>query len=376
MVFFLLRSLGTSSSGCFESPLIGNLIMSLIPFPISTGSPSRQDLQFERRYGFGLKFSILFSLIFSPNALAQNLQLDVNADLDRKPITVEPANPQPSFEYKFVSWGSGFMARLTAKQTGDSPTLAHLAQEWADPDERKVSYSLGVRMAMPEATAKDSRRLYSYLLNSSSGLMLEDLNQRLPILKMFSSGLNLSIDLMSPFEGESPKAAETTFSYVLENGKDGKDLNLVPLVVYPVDPPSPLVPVVPSALPTWKFKGQLKPSFGAGPGLSITMNESTGFYHIEKSLIGGSTFNQRLSVPIPGNRISTTFTANKAQVTETNPFYLQKGRSIRFQYFHIEKKNNIILAKAFKSGRVELVTTYQNQISTLKSATLGYTGQI
>jgi hypothetical protein len=352
--------------------------MSLPSTKISFSSLSQKDLVGSGHFGLMIKIGLILGLLSltSGHAWAQNLLLDVDKNSERKLISVEPANPQPSFEYKFVSWGSGFLVRLTRKQDGGSPTLAHLAQEWSDPDERKVSYSLGIQMTMPNSPEKDSRRLYSYLLNSSSGLIVDDLNQRLPILKMFSSGLNLSIDLMNPFEGEPTPVPETTFSYVLEDRKDGKDPTLVPLVVPRAPATKPTVAEVPSALPTWKFKGQLKPSFGAGPGLTITMNEVTGFYQIEKSLVGGSTFNQRLSIPIPGNRISTTFVANKAQMTETNPFYLQKGRSIKFQYFHIEKKNNVILAKDYKSGRVELVTTYQNQFSKFKSATLGYTGQI
>jgi len=317
---------------------------------------------------------MIFLSFSSHRALSQSLTLDVKNNSERKLVAIEPANPQPSFEYKFRSWGSGFLTRLTRKQTGDSPTLAKLANDWAEPNESQVRYSLGIKMVMPHEPSKDSRQLYSYLLSSSSGLMVEDLNQKLPILKMFSSGLNLSVDLMNPFGDETLPATQTTFSYVLEDKKGGQGLILVPLVVSRV----PEVPKAsnPSSLPTWKFKGLLKPSFGSGPGLTIVLNEVTGFYQLEKSLVGGTTFNQKLSIPIPQNRITTTFTANKAQMTEIDPFYFQSGRSLKFQYFHIEKKNNVIFAKNFNGGKIEFVTTYTNQFSSLKSATLGYTCQI
>jgi hypothetical protein len=307
-------------------------------------------------------------------AQGQNLLLEAQNKQERKLFAVEPANPQPSFEYKFVSWSSSFLTRLTKKQTGDNTTLAKLAGEWAEPDETKVRYSLGIKIAMPIGAEAESRRLYSYLIASSSGIFVEDLNQRLPILKMFSSGLNISVDLMSPFEKQPPPAPQTTFSYVLEDKKSGQDMKLVPLVVYrAAEAPKPTAP---SSLPTWKFKGQLKPSFSSGPGLAIALHEATGFYQLEKSLIGGSTFQQKLSIPVPNNRITTTFVGSKAQMTEINPIYFQKGRTLTFQYFHVEKKNNIIFAKNFHRGKIELVTTFHNPFSALKSATLGYTSQI
>ncbi len=320
-------------------------------------------------------FVLIFVLSLTSNlALSESLILDVKNSSERKLVALEPANPQPSFEYKFLSWGSGFMTRLTRKQTSDSPTLAKLANDWAEPNEGQVRYSLGIKMTMPKEPSKDSRQLYSYLLSSSSGLMVEDLNQRLPILRMFSSGLNLSVDLMNPFGEETLPVTQTTFSYVLEDKKGSQDLMLVPLVVYRA-PEAPKASS-PSSLPTWKFKGLLKPSFGSGPGLTIALNEATGFYQLEKSLVGGTTFNQKLSIPIPQNRITTTFVGSKAQMTEINPIYFQSGRTLKFQYFHIEKKNSVIFAKNFNGGKVEFVTTYTNQFSSLKSATLGYTSQI
>jgi len=331
--------------------------------------------RFLDRFFHRIAIIFLFALSFTSNgALSESLILDVKNANERKLVALEPANPQPSFEYKFISWGSSFMTRLTRKQTGDSPTLAKLANDWAEPNEGQVRYSLGIQMTMPLEPTKDSRRLYSYLLGSSSGLIVEDLNQRLPILRMFSSGLNLSVDLMNPFGEETLPVTQTTFSYVLDDKKGSQDLTLVPLVVYRA-PETPKTST-PSSLPTWKFKGLLKPSFGSGPGLTIALNEVTGFYQLEKSLVGGTTFNQKLSIPIPQNRITTTFVGSKAQMTETNPIYFQSGRTLKFQHYHIEKKNNVIFAKNFEYGKIEFVTTYTNQFSSLKSATLGYTSQI
>ncbi len=370
---FALEIYATPFQGVKQRSQKGNTIMP----PLKLASIDNESSPLDRLNLFCLRSAlILFPVLaFSSHpALSQSITLDVKNNIERKLVAIEPANPQPSFEYKFMSWGSGFMVRLTRKQTGDSPTLARLSNAWSEPNEAQVRYSLGIKMAMPLEPSKDSRQLYSYLLSSSSGLLVEDLNQRLPILKVFSSGLNLSVDLMNPFGDETAPATQTTFSYVLDDKKGGQDLILVPLVVQRA-PETPKTSS-PSSLPTWKFKGSLKPSFSSGPGLTIVLNEVTGFYQLEKSLVGGTTFNQKISIPIPQNRISTNFIANKAQMTEIDPIYFQSGRSLKFQYFHIEKKNNVIFAKNFHGGKIEFVTTYTNQFSSLKSATMGYTSQI
>jgi hypothetical protein len=265
--------------------------------------------------------------------------------------------------------------------------LYNLAKKWAEPDERTLRYSIGIRRELPPTEKVDSREIYRHLLSVSSGLIVDDLNKQLPVLRMFSSCLKLSLDLASPFE-EKKEEPKSDFFYTLDknqieknqtekNQKSDEPLRLIPVMRVPASSTNrPIEESHSSVLPTWKFQGTLKPSFSQGPGATLYMTEATGFYQIEKSTNQSTPMLQKVSIPLPGTRITTKFVGKRPETTEHNPIYLQKGRFVQVQYVHGNQHTNIILTKNMGPAKLELTTNFKPRFKSVATTTLGYAVQI
>lgn len=333
------------------------------------------SIRMQRRQAYAWAF-VLGSL-FSKLAYSENIDLNVGSHVPTQIIAKEPLNPQPSFETKFSTWGRGFAVRLSNSQNDKNLVLYHLAKKWAEPDERTLRYSIGIRRELPPMEKVDSREIYRHLLAVSSSLVVDDLNKQIPILRMFSSGLKLSLDLSSPFQ-EKPEEPRTDFFYTLEkNQKSDEPLRLISVVHVPEAPSSkPIEQSHSAVLPTWKFQGSLKPSFSGGPGASIYLTEATGFYQIERSTNKAVPMSQKVSIPLPGTRVTTKFTGKKPELTEHNPIYLEKGRYVQVQYFHTNQHTNLILTKNIGAAKIELTTNFAPRLKSVATTTLGYSTPI
>ena len=342
-------------------------------------------------------WAVVIGFIFSEAAYSENLDLNIHVNDSTHLIAKEPTNPQPSFESKFSSWGRGFSVRLSNSQNGNNLVLYNLAKKWAEPDERTLRYSIGIKRELPPTEKVDSREIYRHLLSVGSGLIVDDLNKQLPVLRMFSSGLKLSLDLASPFE-EKKEEPKSDFFYTLEksqiekgqiekgqiensqierNQKADEPLRLISVIRVPASPTNrPIEESHSSILPTWKFQGTLKPSFSQGPGASLYLTEATGFYQIEKSTNQSTPVLQKVSIPLPGTRITTKFVGKRPETTEHNPIYLQKGRFVQVQYVHGNQHTNIILTKNMGPAKIELTTNLNPRFKSVATTTLGYAVQI
>lgn len=318
---------------------------------------------------------LLAAALLSHSGLANDLLISTENSKTSSTTISLLSNPQPGLEEKFLKWSKSFTQRLTAKQNVHDTKLIALATDFSEPSESRIRYSIGITMSLPQTNQIDSGRIYQHLMLQSSGIFIEDLNKSLPILKVFSSGLQLSFDLSDPFGSLSePQKPELHYSLAV-NPSDGKT-HLVPNLIYPQTTPSTIESKTSSMMPAWKFRGNLKPTFGAGPGINFSIHEVTGIYQFEKSLGSGKSLTQKISIPIPGSRITTTFKGVKAELTENNPVDLGFGRSAKFQFFYQTASLKLILEKALVRSKIELSSTIGVRSGRLDSMVLAYNNQI
>lgn len=286
------------------------------------------------------------------------------------------ANPQPGLEEKFKTWSTKFTSRLTERQNPENSKLIILAREYAEPSDHQVRYYLGVTMSLPSSKSVNSQLIYHHMMLQSSGILIEDLNKALPILKMFSSGLQISFDLSNPLDSFS-EAPKPELHYKLALNSNGGKSELIPIVTYPqIQVQKSVETKTSSLMPTWRFKGELKPTFASGPGLNINLYEATGFYQIEKGIVGRKNFVQKFSLPIPDSRITTTFQGKKPEITENNPVKISDDYAAKFQYYHQSHSLNLIFNKTFGLSKTELTIRTKSKSLGLYSAIISFSSQI